>query len=67
MATRTILWQFTLQPHNDGAGRRVSARSEPSFQRYGELLTADQLACPWRDPDAFGPRGSSAHTLPGVA
>jgi hypothetical protein len=64
MVTRRIALQFTLPPHNDGAGRRVAARIESRFQTQSKLRLADLLACPSRDLGAFDPRGSSARILP---
>jgi hypothetical protein len=56
-----------LQPHNDGAERRVSARIESCFRFQRELQLADQLACPSRDPDGYGPRDSSVRIPLSVA
>src|SRR4029077_16851489 len=60
--TPEYLWHFTLQPYNGGAGRRVSARLESCFQPQGELLLADLLGCPSRDPGACDHRGNRART-----
>src|ERR1700730_13219795 len=51
LVIRKIALESTLQSHNDGAGRRVSARIESCFQPWSGLLLADLLACPWRVRD----------------
>ena len=56
--------ESTQQLYNDDAGRRVSARIESCFQPQEELLLADLLACPSRDPGAYDPRGSGARIPP---
>ena len=54
--------RVTLPLRNDGAVRRVGGRIESGFPLQNGSRLGDPLACPSRDPDASGPRGSSAHT-----
>src|ERR1700737_4805351 len=62
LVIRKIALESTRQPHNDGAGRRVSARIDSCFQSQSALLLADLLACPSRVRDESDPRGSRART-----
>src|SRR2546425_3232930 len=57
---RKIALESKLPPHNDGAGHRVSERTESCTQSQSESLWADLLACPSRVRDESGPRGSRA-------
>src|SRR3984893_2666369 len=60
LAIRKIALESTLQSHNDGAGRRVSARIASCFHPQRGFLLADLRACRSRVRDESDPRGSRA-------
>ena len=64
MVTRKIAFESTLPLRSDGAARRVEEGIECGFPLQDGSRLGDSLACPSRDPDGFGPRGSSARILP---
>ena len=65
-----VVGEITIQStpllHNDGAGRRVSARIESRFRPWSGLPLADLLGCPSRARGASGLRGSSKRIRPSV-
>jgi hypothetical protein len=52
------------RPRNNGVVRPVWERSKSGFPMQDESRRADWLRCLSRAPDASGPGGSSARTLP---